>query len=248
MRQIAKKAMYAGKLFAVLFLFISATAVLFGNTANAKKLTSADVARKAALREVKGATVVKVEMDTEDGISVYDVELIKGKREYNLTYRISDGTLLEYEWDIENTSYSLQKKPNVSEKKIRNKALNKVKGGKITSIRLETDDGLSEYKVVLKKGTRRYQLEYNAKNAELLGYDWKIVSSGATSSQYIGKAAAEKIALKKVPGATIIKNEFDKDDGVAVYEIEMRKGRYEYDIKINAKTGKILEFEKDIDD
>ena len=42
--------------------------------------------------------------------------------------------------------------------------------------------------------------------------------------------------------------EFETDDGVAVYEVSMVKGQYEYDVKIDAKTGKILEFEKDIDD
>ena len=40
----------------------------------------------------------------------------------------------------------------------------------------------------------------------------------------------------------------DTDDGIKVYEIELVQGMYEYDVKIDAKTGKILEFEKDIDD
>ena len=35
------------------------------------------------------------------------------------------------------------------------------------------------------------------------------------------------------------------DDGIPVYEIEMIKGEYEYELKIHAKTGKILEKEKD---
>jgi uncharacterized membrane protein YkoI len=35
------------------------------------------------------------------------------------------------------------------------------------------------------------------------------------------------------------------DDGVPVYEVEIIKGDYEYDVEIHAKTGKILEVDKD---
>ena len=51
-----------------------------------------------------------------------------------------------------------------------------------------------------------------------------------------------------MPGAQFVKVEFDNDDGVPVYEIEMRSGRVEYDLTIHAKTGKILEYDQDIDD
>ena len=57
---------------------------------------------------------------------------------------------------------------------------------------------------------------------------------------------AQDIALQKVPGATVVKVEYDKEDGV--YEIELKKDGYEYDIKVHAKSGKILEFEKELDD
>ena len=50
--------------------------------------------------------------------------------------------------------------------------------------------------------------------------------------------------LNKVPGATITSFNFDRD-GVAEYEAELRKGNYEYDISVDAKTGAIREFSKD---
>ena len=59
---------------------------------------------------------------------------------------------------------------------------------------------------------------------------------------------AKKIALSKVPHATIVKAEFDNDDGVPLYEIEAIKGAMEYDIKIHASSGKILGFDKDYND
>ena len=48
-----------------------------------------------------------------------------------------------------------------------------------------------------------------------------------------------------MPGATVYKAEYDVDDGVAVYEIELIKGSYEYEFKIDANTGAILEQDKD---
>ena len=50
--------------------------------------------------------------------------------------------------------------------------------------------------------------------------------------------------LNKVPGAKIVKFELDNDE-TPEYEGELRKGKYEYEITVNAITGKITEFEKD---
>ena len=130
---------------------------------------------------------------------------------------------------------------------IKKKARKLVKGSKIISARLSVDDGLSEYKVSLKKGKRQYKLVYNAKNGKLLEYEWKQLAS-SSQSVYIGESKARNIALKKAPGASITKFEFDRDDETAVYEVELRKGIYEYEIKINAVTGAVIEFEKDIED
>lgn len=63
---------------------------------------------------------------------------------------------------------------------------------------------------------------------------------------------AKAIALKHA-GLTAdqvkgLRSEFDRDDGVPVYEIEFRAGQYEYDYEIHAETGKIREFDKELDD
>ena len=51
-----------------------------------------------------------------------------------------------------------------------------------------------------------------------------------------------------MPGGTVVKAEYDVDDGVAVYEVEIVKGSYEYEFKIHAKTGAIIERDKDWND
>lgn len=235
--------------FGILILAASAVLIPYNYEANAKTAMSLNKAKNAAKKKVPSSYVKSAETDLDQGTTVHEIELIKKSKEYNLKYRASDGKLIEYEWELPNTSYSIQNRKNLSQSKIKTKARKAVKGASVTAIHLTVDDGLSEYKVTLKKGNRQYKLLYNAKNGKLLEYEWKLTaSSSSSSSKYIGSAKAQSIALKKVPGATVVKAEFDNDDGISVYEVELRKGVYEYEIKIDAKSGNILEYEQDVDD
>lgn len=69
-----------------------------------------------------------------------------------------------------------------------------------------------------------------------------------STKKKISKKKAKKIALKKVPGATIVKCQLDYDDGQWKYEIDLYKGDYEYDIEINAYSGSIIKYDKDYND
>lgn len=215
-------------------------------SAEAKKISGVSAAKKLAKNKVKGAVITEVDTDYENGVLVYDVELHKGKREYNLEYRASDGKLMKYEWNLAYAGSSKTKKVSVS--KIRTKAKNKIKNAKIISVAYDSDSYKPEYDVILKKGNKKYELSYNAHNAKLVEYSWKITASTSSTSKYIGLSKAKSIAKKKVPGAQITKAEFEHDDGIPVYEIEMIKDGMEYELKINAKTGKILEYDVDVDD
>lgn len=47
---------------------------------------------------------------------------------------------------------------------------------------------------------------------------------------------------------TLTKNALDTDDGITVYEIEFRSGDYEFEYDIDACSGAILDWDKEIDD
>lgn len=68
----------------------------------------------------------------------------------------------------------------------------------------------------------------------------------------VGLEKAKKIALNhaglKESDVRGLKVEKDFDDGVPEYEVEFESGRTEYDYEIDAKTGKILKADKEIDD
>ncbi len=76
--------------------------------------------------------------------------------------------------------------------------------------------------------------------------------STTVSEDTITKDEAIDIALKK---ANLTKDDviglhckLDYDDIVLKYEVEFSDGKYDYDCEINAKSGKVLHFEKELDD
>lgn len=204
---------------------------------------------KKALKDVPNAQITEIDLDYEKGELVYDIQLVKGMKKYDITYSASSGKKLSYSWEKMYVSPRYDKAP-VGREKCQSLAKKKVKNASILSIAEKTDDGVDIYKVKLKAGRKQYKLEYHARTGKLIEFEWELKnsSSGNSRNGYIGIEKAKGIALAKVPGATVVKAEFDNDDGIPVYEIELVKGFYEYDFEIHAKTGKILKQEQDWND
>ncbi len=74
----------------------------------------------------------------------------------------------------------------------------------------------------------------------------------AQKEEQISEKEAKSIALKhagfKEDEVTHLFVELDYDDGVLRYEVDFHKDLVEYDYDIDAKTGKILSYDKDYDD
>ena len=129
---------------------------------------------------------------------------------------------------------------------------------------LDWDDGRMQYEVEFYSGNTEYDYDIDAVTGAILSSDrdledfqiWNSgtstnrpanVSSGSASSgNYITAERAQQIALAECPsGSTVVKCQFDWDDGRAEYEVEIRNGWTEYDFEIDAVTGTI--FSRDID-
>lgn len=235
------------KLFVLCSMMICSAALL-PNMSYAKEIKSTAAAKKLAIEKVGSAAVSEVDTDYEDNKLIYEVSLHKGKREYELTYQADNAKLIKYEWELLGKQTASADKNNLTEKQVTKLANKKIKNASVKKVQLEYDDGVPEYKVVLTKGKKRYKLVYHAQTGKLLSCKWEITASSSGSSDDIGAAQAKKIASDKVPGADIIKCEYDTDDGVPVYEIEMQDGKTEYDLTIHAETGEILEYDSDWND
>ena len=136
-------------------------------------------------------------------------------------------------------------------------ALQAAGGGHITQINLERDNGVYVYDIEIIRGNYEYDFEIDAytgnireQSKEPLDYNHYNQSPNTNNKngKVIGNAKAKQIAIDKVNDskASIHHFEYDAEDGT--YEIELKNGFIEYSVEIDAYTGKILEFEKEIDD
>ena len=125
------------------------------------------------------------------------------------------------------------------------------------SVEFECDDGVITYDVEFYSGSTEYEFEIDATTGSIIEYetdgDGYAGDSGkagkdAGSSQYIGRSKAKETALAKAGlGASQIRDyEIELDDGE--YEIDFKYQNMEYEIDIDAVTGKILKFSKEYDD
>ena len=74
------------------------------------------------------------------------------------------------------------------------------------------------------------------------------VSGGTLTKDEALAKALEHANLRKDQVDYIKKVELDYEHGRKVYEVSFYKGGYEYEYDIDAESGKVLKFEKDLDD
>ena len=124
-----------------------------------------------------------------------------------------------------------------------------------------TENGLSFYTVSFTSGSYTYEYRVNAVDGSILQADRNAVTQEAetgtttgsqtTTAKKITKAKAKSIALKhagvSASKATFVKAKLDYEDGRRVYEIEFYSGNTEYDYEILASNGKIISYDKDIE-
>lgn len=136
----------------------------------------------------------------------------------------------------------------------------------IAKAKKEMDDGITQYEIKFYYGTTEYDYEINATTGEIISFDQEnesihaadnpkeslddvnttgapVVNGSITEDQALQIALADAgYTTKDVTYSTVKK---DYDDGVEVYEVEFRVGRYEYNYDIEISTGRILDFEID---
>ena len=124
-----------------------------------------------------------------------------------------------------------------------------------------TENGVSFYTVTFTSGSYTYEYRVNAVDGSILQADRNAVTratengtttgSQTTTTKKITKAKAKSIALKhagvSASKATFVKAKLDYEDGRRVYEIEFYSGNTEYDYEILASNGKIISYDKDIE-
>ncbi|WP_083573880.1 PepSY domain-containing protein [Rossellomorea aquimaris] len=66
----------------------------------------------------------------------------------------------------------------------------------------------------------------------------------SVAQNQITESQAKEIALKQIQG-TVVKVELETDNGVQVYEVDVKTPTKLFEVKIDANTGKVLKVEKE---
>lgn len=212
-------------------------------------------AQQIAQAQYPGATVSKLEFDYEGGRPVYEVKLFTDGVKYELDIDAKTGEILKTEQE---NGTLVTGTVQISSDDAKNAAFTHAGVTDANLLKLDLDRDDAVYEVEFTSGSYYYDYDISAQNGSVLKYEKKQIYTPADSQpqsqpQTQGTAAisaeqAQEIVLAQVPGATMVKLELDRDDGRMVYEGECRKGQMEYEFKLDAQTGAILEWEEDYDD
>ncbi|MDQ0270854.1 PepSY domain-containing protein [Cytobacillus purgationiresistens] len=153
-----------------------------------------------------------------------------------------------------NTPKANDHKELITMDKVKEIALKK-QAGEIESIELESHLGTEYYDVEIENGKIDYDIHIDAMTGKVLSvkedhdgdYDDVGETGSLSSKDLLPEQEALKIAEKAVNGK-VVEMKLDKDDGLAVYEFELKTDRGEAEVEINAVTGEVLDLENDLDD
>ncbi|EGS9999799.1 cell surface protein [Clostridium perfringens] len=226
MNRIAK-----GLIMGTLGVFISGGALTFAinknnqtnySNINAPNLITPEKAKEIMLSKVPNGTFVEFSFDDSDNsneIPTFDGKLIKDNIEYDIEINAKDGSI-----------FKLEKEAllNPSETTTNNNTNN--------TITSNNNAQKAPNKVV----NTNTNINQNNTNNSPQG-----TSTTTAKQKFIGEEKAKNIMLSKVPNSKITKFYLDNDN-TPEYEGTLINGNTKYDISVNALTGAILEFEKEI--
>ena len=227
-----------------------------------------DAAKAAALKKASLSSsqvrFKEAKLDFDGGTAHYDIEFTSGSCEYEFEIDAVTGDTVKYQKEYDNDKASSAPKTSAENGITLNEAkaiaLKKVSLSasqvKFTKAISDTDDGILYYDIEFISGNYEYEFEIRAKDGKITDFDKekaevKASASKPSKSEYITSQKAQSIALShaklKAEQVKGLKAEFEKENGLAVFEVEFEYGKYEYEYKINAENGKIILAEKGID-
>lgn len=236
------------------------------------KMISLESAKGIALKDagltVNDCTFIKAELDKDGGEYEYELEFKDSKKKYSYSVNAYTGDITEKEVEeIKQTTQKYEKGEaspstvpysNSTEKltlnDIKKIALSdaKVSESKANFTSVEFDDDDNMYEIEFVSGNKKYEYEIFENGTIIKKEVEKVKDSDLHTSALISIDKARSIALShaglKESEIKQKKIEVERDDGIYKYEFEFTYGKYEYEYEINAKTGEIIDYEKEIDD
>lgn len=198
--------------------------------------------------KVSSPTYKKVELDYDDGKMVYELEFIKDSREYEYELNALTGEILKKEIEYhEKTSTQNQVSSqntdsiNISQADVKDIAMKNAGVSSVTNYRseLDYDDGVQKYDIEFVSGTKKYEYTIRASDGAILDKEVKNVGAIKIS----GNDAKNK-ALNHAGVSYKDIRDMDVELENNYYEVSFETSSHEYEYKIDASSGKIVNHEK----
>lgn len=213
-----------------------------------------DIAYTHAKAEPTEVTRLHTELDYDDGIYKYEIEFTYGGNEYEYKVNAETGAILHSKIEAEPSGNGITAE-QAQQIALEHASLTKeqVTGLKAT---FDYDDGVPEYDVDFYYNGVEYDYEIHGQTGAILRWEKDAEPTSApqqpVTNEKLTAEQAKEIALQHA-GLTAgqvshLKAEYDVDDGVPEYDVEFRYGNWEYEYEIHAQTGKVLFWDKELDD
>lgn len=212
------------------------TVLLGASLAFAAGLISRQAAEKDALKAVGGGTVLQATLDTNAGKLVWSVDIAGSTHEYEVWVDAHTGHIVRI------ITQPLATMPLMSKAQSEQDALSAVGGGEVLQAVLDTMGKTDRrvWSVDVLGSAQEYEVEIDAHSGAVLKVITQPLEALAPCT-FITKAKAERIALAAVGGGKVVLAVLEKTDTPPDWSVDVVKSSgAEYEVKVNACTGKVI--------
>ena len=138
----------------------------------------------------------------------------------------------------------------ITEERAREIALAETGGGVVTKSELNRENGIMVYEIDIVNGDMAYEINVGVNDSKIYKNKSRMVTSvskgiNMNDANVISAERAKEIAIQRARGGVVEECKLKTHRGVLVYEIELINNGVEYEVRIDATTGAITEFEID---
>jgi len=210
----------------------------------------------AIAQETLDGKLDEVELDTEDGVLVYEVELEYKDDDYDFKIDAHTGEILKIDDDLLKTP--IADKVGISVEKVQQIVNELVPEGEIDDIELEMKNSRYVYEIEVDYKGEDGDIYIDAETGEVLKVEDDLAkllekeegsnneSKGSTSSasdqsgERISYEKAGEVALKHVGRGYIDDIELERESGRLLFEVEVEYGDDDVDVYIDAISGEVV--------
>lgn len=212
-----------------------------------------EISKEEAVKKATEYVPAKSEMKVvEKKDDCYEVKFYNKDKQETYKVEMDSKTKKVTEFKSKKLNEVGAKTVKLNKEAIKKIVLKEYPNAQITSIEIDSDDGLKEYNIKISTDKVSGEIEINPETGMILERDFDVENSQKVQNNQnktlISVQKVREIALNKIPNAVIEEIELDYEKGRAIYEVEAFTEGYEYELKIDAQTGKGIALYKDVED